>query len=233
MAVTPNSNEAFLREVDDELRRDELAGFWEKWGRWVIGGIVGALAIFGGVLYWQQHTEDAAGVEGERLQAAFESIGTNNFGAAATPLAQIAGSQRAGYRALAMFTQGDVLLQKQDLKGAAAKFGQIAGDASLGKPFRDLALLRQTTAEYDALKPQVVIERLRPLAVPGNAWFGSAGELVAIAYARSGRRDLAGALFSQIARNDDVPDTIRQRAVQMAGVLGVDAVAQNEENRAQ
>ena len=36
-------------------------------------------------------------------------------------------------------------------------------------------------------------------------------------------RDLAGRMFGQIAKADDVPESIRQRAVQMAGLLGVDA----------
>jgi hypothetical protein len=43
-----------------------------------------------------------------------------------------------------------------------------------------------------------------------------------------GRRDLAGKLFGELARDEGVPPSIRQRVVQMAGVLGVDAVDQRE-----
>jgi hypothetical protein len=129
-----------------------------------------------------------------------------------------------GYRVGAIFSQADLLLAKQDLKGAAAKFAQVANDASVAQPFRDLALIRQTTAEYDTLRPEVVVQRLKALAVPGNPWFGSAGELVAVAYLRQGKSALAGKVFAQVAKDEDVPTTIRQRAVQMAGVLGVDAV---------
>lgn len=225
MALPPKTDEAFLREVDEELRRDQLAGFWTNWGIWVAVGLVAALAALAGFLYWQHHNREVAGVEGEQLQAAYDSLGANNAAVAAKPLAELAKSNRDGYRALALFTQADVLLQKDDLKGAAAKLGAIAGDTSLAKPFRDLALVRQTSAEFDTLKPQVVVERLRPLAVPGGAWLGSAGEMVAIAYLRMNQRQQAGILFGQIARDTGVPETIRQRAVQMAGVLGVDAVA--------
>ncbi len=224
MALPPKTDEAFLREVDDELRRDQLAGFWTNWGIWVAIGVVAALAALAGFLYWQHHNREAAGIEGEQLQAAYDSLGANNAAVAAKPLAALAASSRDGYRALAMFTQADVLLQKNDMKGAAAKLGTIAADTSLAKPFRDLALVRQTSAEFDMLKPQVVVERLRPLAVPGGAWLGSAGEMVAIAYLRMNQRQQAGTMFGQIARDTDVPETIRQRAVQMAGVLGVDAV---------
>ena len=222
MALTPQNNEAFLREVDDELRRDQLVTFWERWGRLLIVGIVAALALFAAYLYWQHRQHEAAGVEGEQLQAAFDSLGAEKVAAASVPLATLAGSKREGYAALAKFTQADILLQKSDLKGAAAKFAEVANDNGAAKPFRDLALIRQTAAEYDGLKPQVVVERLRTLAVPGNPWFGSAGELVAIAYVRMNRRDLASALFVKIARDEGVPDSVRQRSIQMAGVLGVD-----------
>ncbi len=223
MAITPHSDEAFLREVDEELRRDQLAGFWTRWGRWVVAGVAAALVVFGGVLYWQHHQEVAAGVDGEKLQEAYDSLGAGKYPDAQAKLAPIAQSSRAGYRALAIFSQADIALQKNDLKTAATLFASVANDTAQPDAFRNLALVRQTSAEYDALKPQVVIDRLRPLAVPGNAWFGSAGEMMAIAELRTGRKDLAGALFGQIARDDGVPQSIRQRAVQMAGVLGVDA----------
>ena len=225
MASTPPTNEAFLREVDDELRRDQIVDFWRRWGRWLIGAIVAGLALFGGFLYWQHRREVAAGVEGEQLTAAYDSLAAQQFGPANDKLAALAGSGRDGYRAMAVFAQADLLLQQKNDATAAAKFAGLANDAALAKPIRDLALIRQTAAEYDKLKPAVVVERLRPLAVVGSPWLGSAGELLAAAYIVEGRRDLAATLFGQIAQNDDVPSTLRQRAVQMAGVMNAGTAA--------
>jgi hypothetical protein len=72
--------------------------------------------------------------------------------------------------------------------------------------------------------PHDVIARLKPMAAPGNPWFGSAGELVALAYLKQGRKDLAGPLFASIAKDKDVPQSLQSRARHMAGVLGYDAV---------
>lgn len=222
MALTPQNNEAFLREVDDELRRDQLMTFWERYGRLTIVAVVVALAAFAGFLFWQHRQTEAAGVQGEQLQAAYDTLGNSQPDQAAKALAPIATSGRDGYKALAAMTQADILLGKKQDKAAAATFASVAMDGSIAQPFRDLALIRQTVAEYDTLKPQVVIERLRPLAVAGNPYFGSAGELVAIAYLNSGRKDLAGQMFSQMAKDDTVPESIRQRSVQMASAMGVE-----------
>ena len=226
MAIPPATNQEFLREVDDELRRDRMTSIWTRYGRWIIVGLLGALALFAAYLFWRSYQENVAGREGEQLQSAYDALAAGRTADAAKPLDALTKSSSDGHRALALFTQADVLLQKNDLEGAAAKFGAIVADDDIAPAFRDLALVRQTSAEYDTLAPQVVIDRLRPLAVPDNAYFGSAGELVAAAYLRTGRRDLAGRLFGQVAQGETVPATIRQRAVQMAGLLGVDAVAQ-------
>ena len=233
MALTPQSSQAFMSEVDDELRRDRLTRFWTRWGLVVGAAILIGLAAFGGYLYWQHRQHQAAGVDGEQLQSAYDALAQNDTKTADAKLKTLAGSNVDAYRALAEFTQADILLQRDDLKGAAARFAAIAGDASLALPFRDLALVRQTMAEYDTMKPQAVVARLGTLAVPGNAWFGSAGEMVAVAYLRMNKRAEAGRLFGQIASDKDVPDTLRQRAVQMAGVLGVDAVGQSEDTKTQ
>ena len=225
MALTPQNNEAFLREVDEELRRDQALALWRRWGRVAIVAVVLALAAFAAFLFWRHEQRVAAEKEGETLQQAYDFLGAGDTAAAAKPLTELAGSKRDGYRALAAFTQADILLVKNDYKGAAAKFGGIAGDASIAQPFRDLALIRQTTAEFDTLPPATVVQRLQGLTAPGNPWLGSAGELVAMAYLKQGRRDLAGQTFARIAQEEGAPRSVRQRAVQMAGVLGVDAGA--------
>ncbi len=223
MALSPESNEAFLREVDDEVRRDQLTHFWKRWGLWVGAAVLVGLAAFGAYLFWQHRQREQAGIQGEQLQAAYDALGSGQTAKASPILAELAGSSSGGYRALAKFSQADIMLRNNDLKAAAAKFAEVAADTGLAQPFRDLALIRQTAAEFDTLKPQVVIDRMRPLAVPGNAWLGSAGEMMAIAQLQLGQREQAGALFGQIARDEGVPESVRQRAVQMASLLGVDA----------
>lgn len=224
MAVPPESSDVFMREVDEALRQDELRTLWQRYGRVAIVGVVVLLVALAGLLYWQHHQATTAEQTGEQFDAALDALAASQPDKASAQLAEVAKSGAQGYRAMARFTQADLLLQKNDLLGAAGVFKEIAGDTSLEQPFRDLALVRQTSAEYDTLQPQQVVSRLSGLATENNAFFGSAGEMVAVAYLKMNRKDEAGRLFAAIARNATVPQSIRQRAIQMAGVLGVDAV---------
>ena len=225
MALTPQNNEAFLREVDEELRRDQLTGFWKKYGRVLAILIALGLAVFAGYLWWQHEQRQKAGVESEKLSDALDKLTRNQPDAAKPILEGLTKSEQPGYRASAGLALGDMAMQKEDLKGSAAAFKKVADDATLGKPHRDLALIRQTAAEYDSLPPATIIARLKPLAVPGNPWFGSAGEMVAVAHLRQNQPAEAGKLFAAIGGDQGVPESIRSRAVQMASILGVDATA--------
>jgi len=236
LALPPSgtTDEAFLREVDEEYRRDQMLGVWKRYGRVIIGAIVVGLLALAGWLFWQNHTTGMAGQRGEEYDAALQLLQQSQVGQALPALDKVAQGKNDGYAALARISEGNLMLERNDAKGAVAKFAAVVNDQSVAQPYRDLALVRQTAAEFDALKPEVVIQRLGTLANPDSPWFGTAGEMVAAAYLKSGNRAAAGKLFAQIAQGGDtVPESIRQRAVQLAGVLGVDATVQSKEAKVQ
>ena len=223
MAETPSPNEAFFREVDDAVRQDRLAGFWSRFGRWIVALVILALAAFGGWLYWSHHSREASGQVAEQAQDVLQSLADGKQPDEAKMKA-LAAADQPGYRAMAMLVKAADAERKDDVKGAAALYGEIAANKDLAQPYRNLGTIRQVALTFDEMKPQQIVDRLKPLAVEGGPWFGSAGEMTAVAYMKMGKKDLAGPLFAAIAKDDRVPETLRSRAQQMAGLLGVDAV---------
>jgi hypothetical protein len=224
LARMPIDNETFYREVDEELRRDQLLGYWKRYGKLAIFGVVLFIAAIGGAIWWMNQREVNAGSRGETLLAAFDDIATGKKAGAQAKLDELSKSGVEGYRAAALLAQADVASDSGQADKAAALFKQVADDSSLAQPYRDVATVRMTALQFDKLPPQQVVDRLKPLAVAGGPWFGSAGEMVASAYVKLNRPQDAGRLFAAIAKDKKVPDSIRSRAVQMAGSLGVDAV---------
>lgn len=227
MAVPPQANEAFLREFDEELRRDQAVQLWRRYGRLALIAVAGGLALFAAWLGWQEWRLSAAGEQGAKLNGALEKIRAGDK-AGEGPIGELARDGAPGYRATAKFVQADLALQKDDLKGAARIFGEVANDTAMAQPFRDVALIRQTLAEYDTLKPEQVIARLKPYAAKDNIWFGAAGEMVAIAYLRQGNQVAARKLLADLAEGKDVPETVRNRVVALAGSAGIDTIKQDE-----
>lgn len=232
MAVTPQDNEAFFREVDDALRQDQLTSFWTRYGRWLIALVIAGLIAFAGWLWWNHQAQQKAGLRGEELAKTFDALENGNKLEASKQAAALIDADQPGYRAAAKLLKAALALEGGDNKAAAAQYQAIIDDDKLAQPYRDLALIRQTALNFDTLQPQQVIDRLKPLAIEGNAWFGSAGEMVAIAYMKMRKPELAGPLFASISKDQGVPGSIRTRAVQMAGLLGVDAVRTDREQKA-
>jgi hypothetical protein len=222
LAEPPEYNETFLREVDENLRRDQLRDFGKRYGGWLIAAVALFLIASGGFIWWQQHKVQLSQKHVEQLAEIFKDIGSGDTSAAPKQLDDLSQSSSKGVRATAMFTRAALAIQQNDLKLATAKYREIAGDSSLPQPYRDAALIRQTALEFDSLQPQQVISRLEPLAKPGNPWFGSAGEMTALALIKQGQPAQAAQLFAALARDRSVPDTIRARSVQIASTLGVD-----------
>ena len=225
MAIAPDESTTFAREVDENLRRDQLRDAARSYAKWAIAGVVLFLVAVGGWLLWRDHQAKQAATDSEALAATIENVGSGNLAPVPGQLDALEQSKSDAIAVSAKLTRAAVALQANERPKAIAIYKDVAADSGIAQPWRDVATIRQTTLEYDTLAPQVVIDRLAPLAKPSNPWFGSAGEMTALALLKAGRRSEAGRLFAAVAADQSVPETIRGRAVQIAGTLGVDASA--------
>ena len=224
MAIKPADNETFYREVDEELRRDQMHTLWERYGKLAILGVVLLLAAIAGVIWWQYQQELRAGKQGQELLTAFDEVASGKKAAAAGRLDALAKADSPGYKAAALLTKADLAIEANNIDTAAGLFQQVANDQGLDQSYRDLALIRLTHVQFDKLAPQAVIDRLKGHANAGNPWFGSAGEMVAISYLKLNKPREAAQIFAALAKDKTVPESVRSRATQMAGSLGIDAV---------
>jgi hypothetical protein len=218
-------SETFLREVDENLRRDQLRDFFKENGAWLIAAVVIFLAASGGIIWFKQYSVRRNEAHVEKLAQIYKDVGAGKMGDAPQQLDDLSKSGSKAVRASAQFARAAIALQQGDTKQATATYTALANDDGLPQPYRDAALIRQTALEFDQLQPQQVIARLAPLAKPGEPWFGSAGEMTALAMIKQGNKQQAAELFATMARDQSVPDAIRSRASQVASSLGVDAAA--------
>ena len=225
MALPTDSSETFLREVDENLRRDQVQHFFKAFGNWIIAGVILFLAAVGGWIYWQDRQEKKAAEQSELLHSTFNDIAKGQVGNVPARLGELEQAHSDVVRASAALAEAAVALDKNDRAAAIAKYRELADDPGMAQVYRDLAALRRTSLEFDSLRPEEVIARLEPLAKAGNPWFGSAGEMTAMAYLKQGKKAEAGRLLAAIAADRQVPRSLRSRAVQLAGTLGVDASA--------
>ena len=223
MAVNPtDTDEAFLREVDEGVRRDQVATLWQRYGTIGIIAVVLFLGALGGWLWWREEQGRKAGVAGEDFTQAVTKLEVGEGAAARPVLDRLAKDGPGGYTALAQFMQAADSVGGGDNAKAIKILDGIAGDASQPQPMRDAALIKSVRLAYDSLPPATVIARLKDLSVPGNPWFGIAGEMTALAHIKAGQAGQAKPLLTAIVRDATQPPSLRNRAAQLAVAQGVD-----------
>ena len=226
---TSPEDEVLMREIDEAVRKDDVEQFAKKYGVAIVGVLTLGLLGFGGYLFWDGQREAALEAESESLVSAIDSTQAQDFAGAVEKVDPLLGSDTPAARTSARLLKAGAALEDNQIGEAVALFKQVADDPEAPPALRDLARVREVATNYDDREPAEVIELLKDLAVPGNAFFGSAGELTAIAHLEAGDRAKAGEMFAQLAKDETVPETLRTRARQMAGLLGVDAIEDVEQ----
>ena len=179
------------------------------------------MLAFGGWIVYQNQQQAKADRQGEEFVDAMDKLRAGQEKEARAKLATLAKADQPGYRAMAQLVEANLLGEDGETKKAVAIYAK--------RCWRRAACRRRSAISRSFVRPapnsirfhhRQVIDRLKPLATPGNAWFGSAGELTAISYMKLGKDNLAGPIFAQIAKQDGLPQSMRSRAQQMAGRFG-------------
>ena len=190
-------DEVLMREIDDAVRQDDATRFFQKYGISLGVALAFLLAAMLAYWWWESSREGVLEAQSETLIGALDSLDAGDVGAASDQVAPLIDDGTPGARSAARFIQAAAALEDGDTARAVDHYAAIVADPDTPDPLRDLALVRQVSANFDRMKPAEVIAKLAPLATPDNPFFGSAGELVAIAHLEAGNRDKAGALFAR------------------------------------
>ena len=122
MAVTPqDTDEAFLREVDEGVRRDQVLSLWQRYGKLGIALLLLFLGAVAGGLWWRENETRKAGIAGEDFTQAISKLEVGDAAAARPVLDRLAKDGPGGYRAIAR------MMQAADAVGLLLKTAQAQG----------------------------------------------------------------------------------------------------------
>ena len=219
MANDDRTTDQFIREVDEELRRDQLKALWDRFGTLIIAVCVAVVAITAGYNGWVWWQEKQAAEAGDRYLAALQSIDGEDTAKAQQALEKIAGGGPGGYAMLARLRAAALAAQSGDTSTAMTGFDTIAFDSGADQTIRDLARLRASLIALDTGDLDGAESRVETLAEAGNPWRHAAREIIGtVAYARG---DLAAARerFAIIQSDVEAPSDARSRAGLMLSLI--------------
>lgn len=210
-----------FREVDEEVRRDQLKKLWDRYGIFVIAlGIVFIAAVAGwrGYQWWQAKQ---AGEAGAAFTAAMVLSEQGKHEEAEAAFDKLARDGTASYRVLAKFREAAELAQR-DPKAAVAAYDALSDNRAFGPVWQDLATLRAgyvlvDTAPYDEIR-----RRIEPLTAADRTFRHSARALLALAAWRANDAAATKRWFEMILADGETPTSTRNQAEMLMTLMAAE-----------
>jgi hypothetical protein len=210
-----------FREVEEDVRREQLKKLWDKYGIFVIG--VAVLIVLGtaGWRGWQWYNARQAAALGGEYYEAMQLAREDKPTEAEAAFEEIAG-KGGGFATLARLRAAAARAQAGDLDGAVSEYDAITSGAGVERDLRDVARIRAGYVLLQQNDRPGVEQRVGELASQGSPWRNSARELLGLAAYQAGDMDAASARFEEILGDNDTPSDMRARAQLMISLLAAE-----------
>lgn len=208
-----------FREVEEDLRRDNLNQLWKKYGGFLVALavlIVVAVAAFVGWREWRASRDIEYSAQ---LVAAGDVADAGNLEEALAAYGRLAEEAGGGHELLARLRQAALAgaLGRDD--EALSAYESVAGSGA-DAVYRELAVLLGVMREIDRGNPDDLLERLTPLIREDGAWRYSARELTALLEHRRGNAERAADLLAALEQEPEAPPALRERAREALAAMG-------------
>ncbi|MFN3232629.1 MAG: tetratricopeptide repeat protein [Alphaproteobacteria bacterium] len=210
-----------FREVDEEVRQQQIIEFIKRYGKYVVAVVVLAIIVFAAMRYFDEQKRVEREAAGDRFAAAMTLLENERvtdaitaFGAAAEE------SGDEGYGLLARFRQAQALVTAGESEAAIDAYDAIMEDGSVDSVWRKLAGVYAATLALQAADNADVAQRLEALG-GDHPWRLSVLELTALNQYRAGNADAAKETYRQVFDEAPAGSGFRGRSAQMLSVLGV------------
>lgn len=207
-----HNDDSFIREVNEELRSDQMKYVWKRFRPLIIAV---AVLIVGGAIakeayeYWQTHNSSQSG---DRFLAALQLAAQNKNDEALAAFEALEKDGSGSYPVLARLRAASVQQAKGDTAAAIASFQAVGNDTSAPQAMRDLAKMRAAWLLIDTGTYDQVAAEVQAMANPGNPLANSAREALGLSAYKAGNMAQAKQWFEQIANDAAAPRNIANRA---------------------
>lgn len=208
-----SNNESFIDEVNEEVRRDQLFGYFRKYG-WLA---VAAVVVLVGGAAWTEY-------ERAKERAAAEATGDAIIEALSLDAPQdvLAALEGLTPNAVTLMLAASAAQEAGDVDGAIQILNKVAAGEDFSQLYKELATLKIVSLSEGKTSVEERLELLRPLAEAGRPFALLAKEQIALVQIESGDKVAALDTLGDILQDAAVTQGLRDRSQQMIVALGGD-----------
>jgi hypothetical protein len=215
----------FMREVQDEMRKERLARIWDRYGIVIIAAAALLLLAVVGYKFAEYRNLGARETASREFEAAADLASKGKAQEAHKAFEAMLKDAPAGYGALARLRSAAAFAAEGKRAEAVAAYDAVSKDTSADTLLRDFATLQAALLSVDSADWTEMQNRLKDLTNDTNAWRAPARELVGLAALKAGNQDEARKAFEQILADNAAPPSTAERARILMTILTEAALA--------
>lgn len=219
-----NSEDAFILEVNEELKNEKIKHIWEKYGLFIIAVVTISLTAaisFETIKGWYnkkfQDISDAYSAavvlqeqekydESNKILQAVEEKADNHI-----------------YAQLVQFQQANILLEQNKTDEAITILQNIINDEKSDKSLKEIAIIKIASYKLENATFEDIEALLKGMVEEKGNWTVIAQEILAMSAIKHKNLEKAKELYTSILTNPETPENIKNKAQDMLLLL-------NEEN---
>lgn len=212
--------DAFIREVDEDLKNESMKKLWDKYGLFIIIFVVASLTLavsYESLKSWYiRRAENRA----DAYAAALSLQNQARFAESEEAFDLIINEKLGAYAGLAKMQKANLLLEQDNIKEALTLLKEISEDKSVSPQLRDTALIKLATYRQDSASFEEMAELLRPVTEnDNNAWNAFAKDILATVLLRDGKKEEAVEIYNSLLQNPDASEDLKNRIKDILSVL--------------
>lgn len=207
-----DDSQAFIREIEQEVRREKLGKMWNQYGVLALGVVSVLVLLIGGWQWYTAYQKDRAQTAGGQYIEAVNALEGDKKADGLAALEQIIKEATPAYATLAKLR---LAAEKREAGGAGQAltlYSAVADDSSVDRLLSSFASLQIASLKVDGGSWTEVQNRLNSLADDSSPWRHSARELLGVAAYKHQEWSEAKQAFTSILGDQSAPDALKQRA---------------------
>lgn len=218
-----------FREIDEELKREQFARHWDKYGTLILGAALAIVLSVAGFKYWKRQQAQEAQTYGSRFMDALDLSSAGKKDLAELSFSQIAKEGPKGYAMLSNMQEAALKASAGKLDEARQQYDELAKSTSVDPVFKDFSRIQAAMLRVDKADEAEMKTRLESLANGTSSWRHSARELLGLSAFKAGNLKGAENHYNQIMGDRSAPIGIKRRAEMMLSMI-VEKWAEKQKN---
>ncbi len=218
--IDTGAQEAFIKEVNEDLKNESMKKIWDKYGLYIIILVVMALTAavsFEAIKAWytkrlQTWSDSYAYALSLQNQGHYDkSIDTFDY---------IASKDYGIFSDLAEMQKASILLEQKKNDEAYKLMEKIIQNQSFNPHLRDTTILKLASYKLENAPIEEIEQLIGSIAADGNnSWQFAANEMLALAHLRDSKTQEAKEIYNRLLSDNKTPEVMKARIKDIISVL--------------